>query len=600
MRHYSAVTLLGLFLISISAQAQNGNVAANADGPNTPMAATSGYGGEDVQFFALLVGSNMPGENQAPLQYAHRDMQKMREVLVEIGRHSPSRIHQLVDPGAGTLEAALNQIRMQIEGLPASAETRFVFYYSGHAKANALMLGNQLFSLKALRKALLGIPSSQKIVILDACQSGSFSRIKGIGVTADFSHNSRAALQTRGTAVLASSTSEELSQESDELEGSVFTHNLVTGLRGAADSDANGRVSLFEAYDYAYNNTLVATADTRVGQQHVTLETDMKGTGETVLTWPAKASARLLLPAEIQGKVVIFDETSHAIHAEIQKSKGSDITLAFSPGRYGVLVSHQQRTLHCPVHLAKDSVTRLKKGSCQTSQLKMGTAKSGEKRKSDGYRWAPFVELQFGLMYLRKDDYIRRLEDSGYNSDIFGWRLPNGERFDFGIQRIRYGELLFGMWLNRYVAMSVLYSNLDKMDFWRHAAGHTITEERTYGIDGKRLCAQGRVQYGFFNDRLKPHVLLDVGLAWVNDRYSYSREESGEDWTAYPNSFETNTAKHFGPAFGLGIGLTVRVFKWLQLVAQWKYVYAPVLKNAYDERQDAGGWIVSTGLHLGK
>ena len=96
---------------------------------------------------------------------------------------------------------------------------------------------------------------------------------------------------------MASSTAEELSQESDAFKGSYFTHHLVTALRGAGDTDGDGRVSLDEAYRYAYRRTLASTARTKVGEQHVTLETDLAGQGEIPVTFPAEASAKLDLPA---------------------------------------------------------------------------------------------------------------------------------------------------------------------------------------------------------------------------------------------------------------------------------------------------------------
>ena len=551
----------------------------------------------DVPFFALLVGSNRPGPNQAPLQYAHKDLKKMRDLLIEIGRHSPDNIQELIDPGSETLVSAIGRIKKQIAQLPRARQSRFVFYYSGHAKANALTLGNQVLSLQSLRKALADIPSAQKIVILDACQSGSYSRIKGVRVTEDFSHNSRETLQTSGTAVLASSSAEELSQESDDLEGSVFTHNLVTGLRGAADADSNGRVSLFEAYDYAYNNTLVATADTRVGEQHVTLETDLKGTGETVLSWPESANAKIIFPEDIQGKVFIFEENTKSIHAEIHKAKGSSITLAFPPNNYGVIITHNQRVLNCPVHLKENSTVKLLKDSCQTTVLKTGKAKAQQNNGKDKYRYAGFIEMQVGLLFLQKDDYIRRLQQLDYDSKQF---FTNSE---FGVPRSRtammYYEFLVGMWFNRYVAGAFLFSNLDELDFFRYASGDIMEERRTYSIEGRRFSLQGRAQYGFLNDRIKPYMLFDAGLARVTERYSHLRYEKEEAWTAYPSSTATYSENHWGPAIGLGVGITIGLFRRLQIVAQTKYVYAPVLKNNYDERQNAGGLIMSAGLHLG-
>ena len=91
---------------------------------------------------------------------------------------------------------------------------------------------------------------------------------------------------------MASSSPQELSQESDELKGSYFTHHLVTALRGAGDADGDGRVSLDEAYRYAYRRTLASTARTQVGEQHVTLETDLAGQGDVPVTYPGRGAAR--------------------------------------------------------------------------------------------------------------------------------------------------------------------------------------------------------------------------------------------------------------------------------------------------------------------
>src|SRR5205807_694263 len=128
------------------------------------------------------------------------------------------------------------------------------------------------------------------VVVLDACQSGAFSRIKGAQPAADFSYSSRQHLDASGVAVLASSSGSELSQESEQLRGSFFTHHLLVGLRGAGDANGDGQVSIDEAYRYAYHQTLMATAETAVGGQHVTFEVDLKGHGDVALTFPRAAT----------------------------------------------------------------------------------------------------------------------------------------------------------------------------------------------------------------------------------------------------------------------------------------------------------------------
>ena len=45
----------------------------------------------------------------------------------------------------------------------------------------------------------------------------------------------------------------EAAQESDRICASYFTHYLVSGFRGAADLSGDGKVTLNEAYQFAFN-----------------------------------------------------------------------------------------------------------------------------------------------------------------------------------------------------------------------------------------------------------------------------------------------------------------------------------------------------------
>ena len=70
-------------------------------------------------------------------------------------------------------------------------------------------------------------------------------------------------IDVRGHAILTASAEDEAAQESDRIGGSFFTHYLVSGLRGAADSSADGRVTLTEAYRFAFDETLARTGTTK-------------------------------------------------------------------------------------------------------------------------------------------------------------------------------------------------------------------------------------------------------------------------------------------------------------------------------------------------
>ncbi len=70
----------------------------------TMTAALSGVSAEElstervsVHAYALLVGSNRPGDNQEPLRFAHHDTARMKRVLSELGNKARALI-----PEAGT------------------------------------------------------------------------------------------------------------------------------------------------------------------------------------------------------------------------------------------------------------------------------------------------------------------------------------------------------------------------------------------------------------------------------------------------------------------------------------------------------------------
>jgi hypothetical protein len=76
---------------------------------------------------------------------------------------------------------------------------------------------------------------------------------------------------------------EEFSQEHPVVGNSFFTHFLIEGLKGAADVDGNGVVSVREAYDYVYSRTLTETE----GNQHPQFE------GRIVGVFPLSVSTKL-------------------------------------------------------------------------------------------------------------------------------------------------------------------------------------------------------------------------------------------------------------------------------------------------------------------
>jgi hypothetical protein len=157
-------------------------------------------------------------------------------------------------------------------------------------------------------------------------------------------------MDVRGYAFLASSSESEAAQESDRLGGSYFTQALLTGMRGAADVSGDGRVTLGEAYQFAFNETLAQTTTSEGGAQHPSYDIKMAGTGDVVMTDVRQISASLILGASYEGRFYVLDAGRHLV-AELQKPEGRSIELGLEPGEYQVYYEQEEKLLSAPLKL---------------------------------------------------------------------------------------------------------------------------------------------------------------------------------------------------------------------------------------------------------
>src|SRR5262245_61455336 len=155
----------------------------------------------------------------------------------------------------------------------------------------------------------------------------------------------------RGHAFLTSSTETEAAQESDRLRGSYFTHFLVSGLRGAADLSGEGKVTLNEAYQFAFNETLGRTVDSKGGAQHPSYDINMSGTGDVVMTDLRQLSATLVLGQEVEGRFFVRNVAQELI-VEVYKPHGRTVALGVEPGAYEVRMEHEKTALLARVSVA--------------------------------------------------------------------------------------------------------------------------------------------------------------------------------------------------------------------------------------------------------
>lgn len=550
---------------------------ANAQQPSVPHPAAYG----------ILVGTNAGGGGQKDLRYAEDDARKMAEVLRDLGRYGNADLKVLVKPDVAAVLAAIDGIAPKLQAHAAKGEQAIVvFYYSGHAKANAFNLGSEELAITLLRERLAKLPATLTLVVLDACQSGQFARTKGAEPAADFSFNSVSRLTTRGLAVIASSSAQELSQESDELRGSYFTHHLITALRGAADADGDGRVSLDEAYRYAYRHTLTSTAQTQIGSQHVTFETDLGGQGDVPVTYPAAAKSQLELGADLEGRVLVQHKASGNVVAEVQKAKGAPLRLAFASGAYDAIVraGSPVKVSRCRVALLDDRVTPLDLSSCEELKAAPVLRKGVEEPDVHRLPSPPVEPLQVeggvGVNFRTEDGYTRRLNEFGYAAEapIVGVRSPH-LRASLGVSK----------GLIPHLALGVQLHTLTGDEYRRNVSS---SEDRfswdAYGLSGFVRASSSPLGSGKTSADL--YGIASLGLTLGATTLTTGSVAGGPT--------ETTRATHGGFVIGGFGGVHVTLGRVVGLFFQGGYEYAPTITNQLGETHDSGGPSVQSGLRF--
>jgi hypothetical protein len=191
-----------------------------------------------------------------------------------------------------------------------------------------------------------------RVVILDSCSSGAITRAKGGVKTRPFLFDS--SVSAEGYAFLTSSSADEASQESDAIESSYFTHSLVTGLRGAADSVGDGRVTLNELYRFAYAETLAKTETSFYGAQHPSYDIRISGSGDVVLTDIKETSAALRIGEDVTGRLSIRDASDFLV-AELTKVSVKPLELGLEPGAYRITLQQGDNFYTANAQLTADS-----------------------------------------------------------------------------------------------------------------------------------------------------------------------------------------------------------------------------------------------------
>jgi len=222
-----------------------------------------------------------PREGIPDLRYASRDARAFAKFLLSPagGGFSPDHVRVLLDK-----QATMSEVRVAIGDFLARSleEDLVILFFAGHGTPdpknpkNLYLLCYDTQPGKYYGTALpmweidvaltRTIRSKKVFVIADACHSAGVGGTRAVSVSNQFNEYMDAIARSRsGITKITASRANELSQEREFQDGGhgVFTYYLLKGLKGEADDNRDGFVTMKEAYGYLYDRV---RSDTRHSQ----------------------------------------------------------------------------------------------------------------------------------------------------------------------------------------------------------------------------------------------------------------------------------------------------------------------------------------------
>ena len=364
----------------------------------------------EVRRLVLAAGANNGGVDRELLRYAVSDAEHFVEVLQEMGGLDPADVLLLRDPDLAAFEQGLADLGRRVQAARRwGGRLEVLLYYSGHADEEGLLLAGDHLGYQQLLDSLKTTEAAVRIAVLDACNSGTITRIKGGKPRPPFLVDEF--FDMRGYAFLTSSSADEAAQESDQIEASFFTHYLISGMRGAADVTGDGRVTLHEAYQFAFDETRARTIGTAGGTQHPAYEGQMRGTGGVVMTEVRRNVAGLLLDEGLVGRISIRNAQQRLV-AELNKSPGRAVELGLVPGAYTLFLQTWDAGWHwAELVLAKDEFASVRVGDFRVLSPEDARLRGGSRRRLTLGRQ---IEVAAGERYTLSLGLLTNTQDAAF------------------------------------------------------------------------------------------------------------------------------------------------------------------------------------------
>jgi len=241
----------------------------------------------------IAIGINLY-KNEAtvpPLRYAVSDAKGIATTLDGMLSDPNKNVRQMLD-GQASRQELMDQLFYQLPSEVKPADT-VVIFFSGHGAPDTTTdnQGNvetfllpidadpaKLFTT-AIRMSDVGtmlkrLRSERIVFIADTCYSGAAGGsaggrtvgVPGVALRAVGLRSFPRRPEGKGCAILTASTGTQVAQEKAELGHGVFSYYLMKGLKGAADRNRDGNITVDEAFDYVKSEVSAATGNAQTPQ----------------------------------------------------------------------------------------------------------------------------------------------------------------------------------------------------------------------------------------------------------------------------------------------------------------------------------------------
>jgi hypothetical protein len=313
---------------------------------------TSAWAEGPVFTQAIVIGANASVDRELPpLRYADDDAVRFADLFRAIGMRvyvlarldegtrglHPDAVAEVRMPTAPELRAVVAEAAAQAaQARSRGLKTALYLVFAGHGNARKdrayiTLEDARLYPEDLLREVVEPVGADQAHVIIDACHSYLFAMSRGPGGThravRGFLEGSFGARTDKVGFLISSSQSGE-SHEWEAFQSGVFSHEVRSGLAGAADADGDGMVSYREIAAF------VVRANAAIVNEHFrpTVYARAPRGGDTLVDLRAAAGDRMRVDGKASGKHLLIEDARGVRWADFHVRQGESLKVLLPPG----------------------------------------------------------------------------------------------------------------------------------------------------------------------------------------------------------------------------------------------------------------------------